>query len=80
MSDKELKDMVDLLEAHNLGGHTEDFEDRTVIVIHDREPSGAFGTGANNPFLELLKFCEETETDPNRFLEDLDFARYDQVD
>ncbi|QDH35568.1 hypothetical protein [Porphyrobacter sp. YT40] len=77
ISENELREMLEILDAHGIGGHERDFEDRIVVVISDRYPGGSFRGGECNPFHEILAYCEATGTDPNCFLEDLDFARFD---
>lgn len=77
MTTRELKEMIDILEAHQIGEAEENWEGRWVVTIANRHPHQIGLPTHCNPFDEIIEYCEATGTDPSRFLEGLDFALYD---
>jgi hypothetical protein len=69
---KELKQHMDLLNHHRLG-RIEDGDEpgQHVVSLQHRQPGG------NNPWFEILDFCEATDQSPDRLIHDLNFGLYD---
>lgn len=77
LTQSELKEMIDLLYDHQIAVAEENFDGKWVVKVFNRVPH-QIGLPTNcNPFNEIIEYCEATGTDPNRFLEDLNFALYD---
>jgi hypothetical protein len=71
LSLEKLKYHMELLEHHGLGEITEGLGYQKYIVrLWDRDPGG-------NPWVEILEFCEETDSSTSSFIYDLNFAQYD---
>ena len=71
--ERELKQLTDQLEDHQLGDVEDEWGDGNYVVeLWDREWGG-------NPFIEILDFCDATGVEVERLLYDLDFALYDKV-
>lgn len=79
MTREELKEMMDLLEDHQIGEAEENFNGQWVVTIANRVPHNIGLPSHCNPFDEIIDYCEATGTDPSRFLENLDFALFDEL-
>jgi hypothetical protein len=67
----ELKRRMDLLEHHHLGSVDEAEEPRKYEVSLWHRHHG------ENPWIEILDFCEATNNDPSELVHDLNFGLYD---
>jgi cytochrome c553 len=71
ISSTKLKSRMDLIEHHLLGDIEEDHvPGKYVLKLWDRKPGG-------NPWIEILDFCELSGDDPDEFVIELNFLRYD---
>ncbi|MEQ3726333.1 MAG: hypothetical protein ABNH38_02835 [Tateyamaria sp.] len=77
LTQEDLREIMGLLEEHQLGDVEEDWERGWLIKIANRHPHQIGFPTHCNPFDEIIEYCEATGTDANRFLKDLDFALYD---
>jgi hypothetical protein len=71
ISSEELKRRMDILKHHVLGDIDEAMEYRKWDVSLYRRKHG------ENPWIEILEFCEATKADPREFIHDLNFGLYD---
>ena len=77
LTQDDLREIMGLLEEHQLGEAEQDWERGWLIKIVNRHPHQIGLPTHCNPFEEIIEYCAATGTDPNRFLEDLDFSLYD---
>jgi len=72
LSGREIKRQMGILEHRELGSVEESMTyGRYELRLYDRKPGG-------NPWIEILSFCEATNTATDDFIYELNFALYDE--